>query len=780
MSNEKVNPKKLSLTNHSSFFGDSKTAKHILIKDWSKSKLGTINQWPSILKNTLYTLLNSQLPTILFWGEQFTCFYNDAFLSILDNENKYISALGSEGPIFWEEKWPKIKSTLDTAFKTKTIQIDGQSIGMEKAILNLNPIYNELGKVSGTLIICHQTEKNSDHFLQEENGKSQLKRFKQIAENATDPFLLLRRDGSIAYLNALALDKWGYTKEEAKKLKLSDIDIIYNEDILSKAFKAAQKGEISRFETFHKKKDGSIYPVKMKMGRLELHSEQYLFALAKDTSSLKQAEKKLKSISEESDRKQRLYEAITGSTPDLIYVFDLDYKFIYANKALLAMWGRTWETAIGKGLLELGYEPWHAEMHIREIDQVIKTKKPIRGEVHFPHATQGKRLYDYIFVPVINEKGNVEAIAGTTRDITELKTVEESLKESEERFRNLAEAMPQLVWTTDKHGKADYFNNNWYSYTGSTAEENKGDGWASFLHPEDLDIVYNTWMKGVESGTPLSIEYRLRGKDGSYRWFLTRGLPQYDNKGDIAKWIGTCTDIEEQKQAMEQKDEFMSIASHELKTPITSLKASLQLASMLLKENDHDTIEDFLNKAENQVDKLSSLVNDLLDVTRIKSGNRSFHFTQFCIKEMIENCIHQQSYQTKNHTILTQIETNVGIVADKVRIEQVFTNILTNAIKYSPEGGEIHVNSTITKDNSLTISVRDNGIGISKEKQELIFNRFYRAEETSNQFQGLGLGLYISNEIIKEHGGKMWVDSIEGQGSTFFFSIPINLNNTKS
>lgn len=137
---------------------------------------------------------------------------------------------------------------------------------------------------------------------------------------------------------------------------------------------------------------------------------------------------------EEAEKLRRLYETITASTPDLIYVFDLNYRFIYANQALLNMWGSTWEHSIGKGLRENGYEEWHAVMHEREIDQVVDTRKPIRGEVSFPHATLGSRVYDYIFVPVLDAKGNVEAVAGTTRDITELKNTEQALKKSEERL----------------------------------------------------------------------------------------------------------------------------------------------------------------------------------------------------------------------------------------------------------------------------------------------------------------------------------------------------------
>ncbi len=148
-------------------------------------------------------------------------------------------------------------------------------------------------------------------------------------------------------------------------------------------------------------------------------------------------ERELELTRDEMEGQRRIYEAIADSTPDLIYVFDLNYRFIFANKALLTMWGRSWEESKGLGLLELGYEPWHAEMHEREIDKVVATKKPIRGEVSFPHAVQGRRIYDYIFAPVLDEQGEVIAIAGTTRDISELKDAEEALRRSEERLEQV-------------------------------------------------------------------------------------------------------------------------------------------------------------------------------------------------------------------------------------------------------------------------------------------------------------------------------------------------------
>ena len=249
------------------------------------------------------------------------------------------------------------------------------------------------------------------------------------------------------------------------------------------------------------------------------------------------------------------------------------------------------------------------------------------------------------------------------------------------------------------------------------------------------------------------------------------------------RFISSMMDISALKKAEEatkelsqKKDEFMSIASHELKTPITSMKASMQIIERLITEDkDNGMVFNFIRKANDQVDKLTSLVENLLDVTKIQAGKIVFNKSDFIIGDAINDCVYQLQNMTK-HQIHIKGQTGIKIHADKNRIEQVITNFLSNAIKYAPDTTDIELICSKV-DRSLLIQVKDNGIGITKENIEFVFERFYRGINSSEKFSGLGLGLYISADIVRRHNGKIGVDSELGKGSTFWFSIPLGPTN---
>ncbi|SDM49081.1 hybrid sensor histidine kinase/response regulator [Pedobacter antarcticus] len=230
-------------------------------------------------------------------------------------------------------------------------------------------------------------------------------------------------------------------------------------------------------------------------------------------------------------------------------------------------------------------------------------------------------------------------------------------------------------------------------------------------------------------------------------------------------------EIEFRKQAERKKDEFISIASHELKTPLTSVKGYVQLLERSIDKGDIPTVKKHLKKAQLQLDKLNELIADLLDISKIESGKLKFNKKYFNLNDLLDSIIEVMHQSSPDFKIIKNGHLDREIFADEMRIEQVIVNFLTNAIKYAPGTSEVHLNVEAQED-TLRIAVRDFGIGIDADQQRSVFEKFYRVEETAIHFQGLGIGLYISAEIIRRHGGQVGVVSELGQGSEFYFNIP--------
>ena len=235
--------------------------------------------------------------------------------------------------------------------------------------------------------------------------------------------------------------------------------------------------------------------------------------------------------------------------------------------------------------------------------------------------------------------------------------------------------------------------------------------------------------------------------------------------------VALRAEIEFRKEAERKKDEFISIASHELKTPMTSIKGYIQLLERSLDKNDKETIRTRLHKVQNQIEKLNLLIVDLLDISKIESGKLKFNKKYFAFDNLLDHIIEVMQQSNPHVRILKKGEFEADIYADEMRIEQVIINFITNAIKYAPDGEEIHITTEMRGDD-IYFSVRDFGIGMSQEHQQKVFEKFYRIEETSARFQGLGIGLYICQEIIERHNGIIGANSIPDEGSEFYFQIP--------
>lgn len=298
--------------------------------------------------------------------------------------------------------------------------------------------------------------------------------------------------------------------------------------------------------------------------------------------------------------------------------------------------------------------------------------------------------------------------------------------------------------------------------------------WKTMIHPEDLKATEEALENALQTRTPFSYEFRIKLKDGKIRWILAKGDIFYDKNDKPIRMVGVNIDITERKKLERQKDDFLAIASHELKTPVTSIKAFTQvLASRFAKQGDEQATV-LLQKMDGQINKLTALINDLLDVTKIEGGKLQFNQEFFYFDELVSEVIEEVQRTTQKHKLTIHGRTEKTIFGDRDRVGQVITNFLTNAIKYSPDSNKIIIKTSSNKSH-VTLSVQDFGVGIPKDKQLHVFERFYRVHgETHDTVPGIGLGLYISSEIIRRQNGEIWIESDVGKGSTFSFKLPIH------
>ncbi|MEG3924865.1 MULTISPECIES: PAS domain-containing protein [unclassified Microcoleus] len=370
------------------------------------------------------------------------------------------------------------------------------------------------------------------------------------------------------------------------------------------------------------------------------------------------------------------------------------------------------------------------------------------------------------------------------------------LHESEARFRALADNIAQLAWMTDPTGSIFWYNQRWFDYTGTTLEEMLGWGWQKVHHPEHLDRVVEKFRRCIETGELWEDTFPLRGKDGSYRWFLSRSVPIRDDGGQVLRWCGTNTDItdrkvaeaererllarekaarEEAEQANRVKDEFLAVLSHELRTPLNPIVgwAKLLQSNLLTPQKQRYALETIERNAKLQ----TQLIEDLLDVSGILQGKVSLNIAPVDLAGVIGAAIEtvRLAAEVKSIQISTQFAPNLGpVLGDAGRLQQVVWNLLSNAVKFTPPSGKIEV-VLDRVDTNAQITVTDTGKGIEPDFLPYVFDYFRQADSSmTRKFGGLGLGLAIVRHLLELHGGTVKSESAgEGQGATFTVRIPL-------
>lgn len=528
----------------------------------------------------------------------------------------------------------------------------------------------------------------------------------------------------------------------------------------------------------------------------------------------------------QSETRQSVLAAIIDSSQDAIISKTLDGVIISWNRGAEAMFGYTEAEMLGDDISKI--IPEHLQDEEDRIIDKVRSGEQLGHYQTLRRTKSGKLLAISLTVsPIRDGRGQIIGASKIARDITLQKENERALRRNAKNLETLnsigkvisedldTQAILQKVTdaTTQLAGAAfgaffyNSVNEHGESYKLFTLSGASRESFEKFGMPRNTDVFHPTFSGdgilrvdditkdprygknhphyGMPKGHLPVVSFLsvpVVSKSGKVIGGLFFGHPdagmftqEHENLiAGVAYQAALALDnaqlFEEVKVLNAKKDEFIGLASHELKTPVTTISGYVQI---LAKNVEDATSKRFAEKALQQIDKLTALVTDLLDVSKIQTGNLPLTYSTFNLAHLVEEVIEMEKYTNSPHRInLTCEESDLNVYADKQRIEQVLINLISNAVKYSPNADHLNIRIDCSAD-KVTVAVRDFGIGIAKEQQERIFSRFYRVEAQSGNFSGLGIGLYICHEIIQRHGGRLWVESVPGEGSEFFFQIPI-------
>jgi PAS domain S-box-containing protein len=661
--------------------------------------------------------------------------------------------------------------------------------GVREIVASLSPASFQLWECTdGRVLECHtKVQRIGERIVgrvwslrditERRKAESILRRSEKMLadlfDNAAVGLHLIGTNGRILRANRTELEMLGYSQEEFVGHFIEEFYV--NAPVIADVSPKLVRGEaLDNHEARLRCKDGSIKDVLISCnglwedGKL-VHSRCF----TRDITEIKRAEA----------ARARLA-TLVESSADAIVSKTLDGTICTWNKGAEQMFGYKAEEVVGKSVLIL-IPPDRVSEEARILERLR------RGESVNHYETVRRRkdgtLIDISLTvsPIRDAKGSITGASKIARDITGRKLAEAALQASESRFRQLADAMPQMVWTARPDGYADYLNRRWYDYTG-VAEGMTGDeSWTPFLHPDDLPRCREIWGKSLATGQPYQIEYRIRNRTGEYRWHLGRALATRNEAGEIVRWYGSFTDIHEQKltadalrEANQTKDDFLSALSHELRTPLTPVLAIL--SSLREDSSIPPTLAADLEMMLRNVELETRLIDDLLDLTRITRRKLELRCEPVAIDLVIETAINTclTELNDKELILIRDLQApRQTVSADRTRIIQILWNLLKNSIKFTPSGGIITVRSHVTSTNGngqVFIMVEDTGIGMEPEQVARVFDAFEQGDRTiARHFGGLGLGLAISKAIAVHHGGMISATSDgPGRGSIFTLTLP--------
>jgi PAS domain S-box-containing protein len=656
-----------------------------------------------------------------------------------------------------------------------------------------DPLNSPVFDADGNLIyIIHRVE---DVTEQVRSG-SRLRILESVVTTANDAVVVtepepLEEPGPrIVYVNEAFTHMTGYTPAEVIGRTPRILQGVGTSPEAKRRIRTAlERREAVRAELLNYRKDGSpfwveisITPVLDDGGRVVQWT-----SVQRETTERRKAEETTLRLShetaaraEEMRARQRIA-TILESITDAFFAVDREWRFTYVNRRAEVILRRRREELVGTSVWE-AFPDAVGTAFDREYHRSMEEQTTVEFEGFYPPLDVWIEARAY---PA------PDGLSVYLRDITDRKRAEQALRESEERYRLLADMIPQHIWTTDLSGYHGYFSRRWYDFTGATLEETKGEGWLRFVHPDDLERTVARWQHSLRTGEPYSIEYRFRRADGEYRWFLGQAMPQHDETGAITGWFGTLTDISERRRLDEERERrreelervtesratLMRGFSHDVKNPLGAAMGHAQLLAEGILGELSGRQRESVERICRSIDTAIRLIHDLLDLARAEAGQIEVESVETDVGRAAREIAEDFRAQATAVGLALDVRAPDGLRADTdpTRLRQILANLLSNAVKYAPQG-QVTVDAEFRASGGprpgawVALRVTDTGPGIPEDKREQIFQEFTRLDPEAQQ--GAGVGLAISRRIARLLGGDLTVESEVGRGSTFTLWLP--------